>query len=275
MEKDSSSIRTSTRFYAALLAIYPLSHQEEYGREMILVFRDVCRKENGRNGLGGLIFFWFEVLIELASTALQEHLSEVRMLSTSKGIIRFTGILGSLGGVLSIVIGVVLIQDRLGDDVTIFQAALFIFAYLLIAAGATGYFLAGRHERGVNAALGVLLLGAITGAIGPILMAADIGPGWILWFIGLVIQGAGLLLLGVTAYRNPGIVRPAWLPLALGMAILVLLIVGIAGADSRPDSTQGALIGLTLSLLGAGWAILGLLLFSGNVRADAQPPTLA
>ena len=274
MKKDSLSIRTSTWFYAKLLAIYPLSFQEKYGREMLLIFRDVCRRENGRNGISGLVIFWLEVIIDLASTALQEHISEVRMLSTNQNLIRFTGILGALGGILSIIIGVVLIRG-LGEDVTVFQAAMFILTFLLIAVGSVGYFFAGRNERDVNAALGVLLIGAIIGVIGPILMAADIGLGWILWGIGLLIQGAGLVLLGVTARKNTGFVRPAWLPLALGISIFTLMIVGITLSQSASDTVQQTLGGLTLSLLGASWMILCLMLLRGSVRTDAQPPTAA
>jgi hypothetical protein len=274
MKRDSLDIRASTWFYAKLMVIYPLSFQENYGREMVLIFRDVCRKESSRYGFGGLIFFWLEVIIDLASTALREHLSEVRMLSTNQSLIRFTGILGALGGILSVIIGLLMIRGGLGEDVTALQAAIFILTYLLIAAGTTGYFLAGRREREVNAALGILLIGAIIGAVGPILMATDIGLGWILWFVGLLGQGAGLLLLGVTARRNPGFVRAAWLPLALGIIVLVLLIGGLA-SNSASDSVQGTIIGLTLGLLGAGWMILGLLLSSGNVRMDTQPPTVA
>jgi hypothetical protein len=275
MKKDSLSIRTPTWFYARLLAIYPVSFQEKYGREMLLTFRDVCRRENSRYGISGLVFFWLEIIIDLASTALQEHISEVRMLSTNQGLIRFTGVLGALGGILSIIIGVTLIRGGLGDDVTAFQAALFILTYLLIAVGSTGFFFAGRHERKVNAALGVLLFGAIIGAIGPILMAADIGLGWIMWAISLLIQGAGFLLLGVTTRKNSGFVRPAWLPLALGITILTLTIIGITLSQTASDTVQATLMGLTLGLLGASWLILGLLLLSGNVRTDALPPTVA
>ena len=275
MKKDSLSIRTPTWCYAKLLAIYPISFQENYGREMLLIFRDVCRRENGRNGISGLVFFWLEIIIDLASTALQEHISEVRMLSTNQGLIRFTGILGTLGGILSIIVGVTLIGGGLGDDVTPFQVAMFILTYLLVAVGATGYFFAGRHERAVNAALGVLLFGAMIGAIGPILMAADIGLGWIMWAISLLIQGAGLLLLGVTARKNSGFVRLSWFPHALGISILTLTIVGIALSNSASDTVQGTIMGLTLGLLGASWMILGLLLLSGNVHTDAQPPKVA
>ena len=103
-------------------------------------------------------------------------------------------------------------------------------------------------------------------------MAADIGAGWIMWFIGLLLQGLGFLLLGVTARQNPGFIGPSWLPLALGSSLTILLIVGLAATDS---SVQGTIIGLTLGLLGGGWVLLGLLLLSGNIRTDVQPPTVA
>ena len=197
------------------------------------------------------------------------------MLSTNQGLIRFTGIMGTLGGILSVIIGFLLIRGGTGWDITALQAALFILTYLLIAVGTIGYFLAGHHVREVNVALGIMLIGAIIGAIGPILMVADVGLGWILWFVGLLGQGAGLFLLGVTARRNPGFVRAAWLPLVFGIVILVLLIAALASNYSSSAPVQGTIIGLALGLLGVAWAILGLLLLSGNVLTDAQPPMIA
>jgi hypothetical protein len=63
-----------------LLAMYPFSFQERYGREMALAFRAACRREFGRYGLSGLINLWFKIFIDLASSALQEHLVEVGVL---------------------------------------------------------------------------------------------------------------------------------------------------------------------------------------------------
>jgi hypothetical protein len=86
--------------------MYPFSFQERYGREMALAFRAACRREFGRYGLSGLINLWFKIFIDLASSALQEHLVEVGMLTQRQRFIRVTGIIGALGGVLAIILGV-------------------------------------------------------------------------------------------------------------------------------------------------------------------------
>jgi hypothetical protein len=268
MKRDSLGIRSTIWIYSKLLSLYPVSFQKSYGREMALTFRDVCRRENSRYGLSGLISLWFEVFIDLASTVLQEHLTEVGMLTRRQSYIKVTGILGALGGALVIIVGIAITLNNFGNDVTGQQAALFVLAFLLIGVGTTGYFLAGRSERRVNAALGVMLFGALIGAVGPVLMVGDIGLGWILFGLGLLVQGAGLLLLGVTTRQYPGFMRPAWLPLVLGIALTAVMILGSV-------FQLETLYGPTIAMFGTGWVVLGLLLLSGNVRTDAQPPAVA
>jgi hypothetical protein len=86
--------------------MYPFSFQERYGREMALAFRAACRREFGRYGLSGLINLWFKIFIDLASSALQEHLVEVGVLTQRQRFIRVAGTIGALGGVLAIILGV-------------------------------------------------------------------------------------------------------------------------------------------------------------------------
>ena len=81
-------------------------------------------------------------------------------------------------------------------------------------------------------------------------------------------NGAGLLLLGVITRQNPGFLRPTWLPIVLGIAILSMTFTGMG--------TQNELFwGLAIGALGASWVVLSLLLLSGNVRTDVQPPAAA
>jgi hypothetical protein len=265
VKRDSLSIRSSVWIYTKLLALYPVPFQMHYGREMTLTFRDICRLEKNEYGLNGVISLWFEVIIDLAATILEEHLKEVRMLSQNQSFVRIAGVLGAIGGVLAIIVGFVLLSEPPREDVTTIQMVLFVMTFLLTAIGTIGLFLAGRHEREVNVGLGIMLFGALLGTIGPLLMIAEIGVGWIIFPIGFLFQGAGLVQLSLVMRHNPGFIRMVWLPLTLGLALVALTITGMA-TDSN------VLWGLLIMIFGVGWGLLGLLLLSGNVRTDAPPP---
>lgn len=185
------------------------------------------------------------------------------MLPDRQSLIRIAALLGAIGGMLAIVVSITLARGSLEGDVTTPQIALFIVTFVLIAVGTAGYFMAGRHENDVNAALGIMLLGASLGAAGPLLMAGEIGVGWILFPLGILMNGTGLLLLGLITRQNPGFLRPTWLPIVLGIAILAMTFAGMG--------TQNELFwGFAIGVLGAGWVLLSLLLLSGNVRTKVQ-----
>jgi hypothetical protein len=261
---DSRGVRFSIWLYAKLLALYPVSFQQEYGRDMALTFRNLCRREFGRFGLNGLARLWLETVIDLAGTALQEHLSEVRLLSRRQGFIRAAGILGALGGLLSIV-SAFFLYDVYAN---LHLVPLITATYLLTAVGTIGNFMAGRYERDINVALGVMLLGALLAATSWLFMAAGIDV-WTIFLLGVFIVPIGMILLGIEVRKNPGFLRPAWLPIVIGFSMLVPIILSL----SLSDIEEVGIIAWITS--GAGWILLGLLLLSGNVRTDAQPPTPA
>ena len=71
---DERAVEASERAYRSLLRAYPRELRDEYGEEMALCFRDLCREElEGRGGLG-LAALWVHTLSELIRTALEERL---------------------------------------------------------------------------------------------------------------------------------------------------------------------------------------------------------
>ena len=70
---------TSERIYAALMHVYPRAFRAEYGDEMLEYFRDRRRDEKARAGNRGLARLWSRVLLDLASTALHEHVVAARV----------------------------------------------------------------------------------------------------------------------------------------------------------------------------------------------------
>lgn len=68
----------SRRFYALILKAYPAKFRREYGPHMAQVFRD-CRRaaESGKRPVV-LIHFWLVMLLDLVTTAPQEHVDNLR-----------------------------------------------------------------------------------------------------------------------------------------------------------------------------------------------------
>ena len=69
----------SERVYAALMHVYPRAFREQYGEEMIDYFRDRRRDEHARSGRRGVARLWIRALLDLASTAMHEHVAAARV----------------------------------------------------------------------------------------------------------------------------------------------------------------------------------------------------
>ena len=60
----------SEKLYRALLVAHPREHRREYGELMVQLFRDRMRRDGG--GLG-ILKVWFDMLVDLVTSALKEH----------------------------------------------------------------------------------------------------------------------------------------------------------------------------------------------------------
>lgn len=67
-------MNAAERAYQFLLQLYPRGFRDEYGREMVLAFRDQGR-EAERTAVG----FWAETLVDIARSALQLQLDALRL----------------------------------------------------------------------------------------------------------------------------------------------------------------------------------------------------
>ncbi len=68
---------TSERLYSFFLYVYPKRFRQNYGREMVLTFRDCCREALQQSGGWGLVRWWAFILSDLLMTAFLEHLKAV------------------------------------------------------------------------------------------------------------------------------------------------------------------------------------------------------
>jgi hypothetical protein len=69
-------LRVSGRVYRVLLAVYPKEFRDAYGSQMEQTFRDLCREEQRRGGMLGLVRLWARVLLDLTSTAAAQRIDE-------------------------------------------------------------------------------------------------------------------------------------------------------------------------------------------------------
>src|SRR5215213_5054505 len=70
---DERAVGASERAYRSLMRAYPREVRDEYGDEMALCFRDLCREELEDRGGMGLAAMWGRTLLDLLYTALKER----------------------------------------------------------------------------------------------------------------------------------------------------------------------------------------------------------
>ena len=67
----------AVRLYALLLVLYPRSHRDEYGPDMVQLFADRYRDERPGRDLFQFVRFWGGMVGDIATTALDEQLESV------------------------------------------------------------------------------------------------------------------------------------------------------------------------------------------------------
>ncbi len=94
---------SAERIYRVLLRAYPHDFRAEYGREMVLLFRDQCQESDVRS-----LSFWARVLCDVARSAPVLRIESWRQSTqTMEIIMKLTAILTVLLGVFGIVNAVV------------------------------------------------------------------------------------------------------------------------------------------------------------------------
>jgi len=61
------------------LRVYPREFRDVHGREMEQSFRDLCREERRRDEVGGLMWLWARVVLDLASSAVAQRIEERKL----------------------------------------------------------------------------------------------------------------------------------------------------------------------------------------------------
>jgi hypothetical protein len=273
----------SERLYATFLRAYPAPFRDRYGEEMVLLFADQLRDARLASGAGGVVTTWFRAVLDLASSAIGEHLRKDRTMAASLATfeptrsMRWLGLLAVVGGCL--LIGVFFWTGLFaGPDNTV---RLVLFALSGAAVGLAFH----RRQSAVAPRLALVATGAVVLAglwystsnilslnsprpwagVGGLIFSLS---GLSLWLSAAVF---GAIALRIDAAWH-GMTR--WSAATARMAALVLVIGGPLAAlgDDRwgltDNETYGALITqatlLGVFLTGAGWALLGAVLALGG-----------
>ncbi len=99
-------VTMSERAYAGLLHLYPSTFRARYRDEMIVLFGDQLRDARAGSGWGGVGATWLRTLIDLAASAVGEHLRRDRTMAQSLATfeptrsMRLLGLFGVVGAVL-------------------------------------------------------------------------------------------------------------------------------------------------------------------------------
>jgi hypothetical protein len=212
-EKDPQYVALSVRIYWLLLAVYPAAFRQEYGSDMLQVFRDCCLITLHRAGAPGLLALWYGIISDLLSSALEENLRRNVHISQTQ-LVRMSGWLLSLGGITM----AVAVQSTYFNATgyaqggplsapvdALYRAQIYLLpgAWLLITLGLTGMLTrygmqAGRSGRGL------LWLSMIGGAAAGLSAAAVQALGWAAWWsagwmVGNLLLFSSLAFFGLLA----------------------------------------------------------------------------
>ena len=211
----------SERVYRLLMRAYPKEFREMYGAQMEQAFRDLCREETRRGGVG-LARFWVRVGLDLVSSAIVER----RCAKDKEAAMRDHKYRSVVG--VALATAFILLIPLLAAPA--WNLADFVFAGALIFGTGLTYVLATRKAGNIayRAAVGVALAAAfiivwLEGAVGingpsdPLTVLTEIGV-FALGIIGAIIA----------RFQPPGMARALFaMALAQSLAAVIALIAGM------------------------------------------------
>ena len=264
----------SVKVYRALLVAYPTAFQQEYGPQMIEVFRDCCLRAFKHGGRKGIAKLWATTLIDLIQSLVTEHSQkETHMKKVMRPEeIRRAGwalMSGAVSFVLSILI--TMAQD---SDWSVFPMLLLIFVSLpLLVFGILGLRARyGEHVGGFGK--NILLIGAILAPVTSLIgffLTRD--PFWVFAYAGPAILFVCLTLFGIVALSTRPLPRWNLLPVLAGFSYPAMILSYLGMALSTGDWTGNAglspsVIVILIIIQGIALLALGYILKS-DVPGDA------
>ena len=218
----------SGRVYRLLMRAYPEEFREMYGAQMEQAFRDLCREETRRGGVG-LARLWVRAGLDVVSSAIVER-REAKEVAVTDYKMAYR----SVGGVALATAFVLLLPLLAAWDWTLTD---FVVAGALIFGTGLTYVLATRMAGNIayRAAVGVALAAAfllvwINLAVG--IIGSEDNPANLMYFGVLAV---GVIGASIARFRPPGMAR-ALFATALAQALVagIALIAGLGYPWSGP-----------------------------------------
>lgn len=273
----------SERLYSLLLYLYPRRFRAAYGQQMRQTFRDACGVAHRRSGVGGVLALWPPTLLDLFRSALEERAQqgEIRM---------FKARLMTMAGPLTVLVGALWLLAALGDFV--FRIGLqgneaflglitlpFFLSFIPLLFALLGI---RRHFHPIAGGLGRLgLLVSVAGGAGVLVsvlinillsgLVPEAGPHlWVNYtaVFSIISIRVGFILFGLDVSRNRLLPRWNWLPLLLGLTVLLSLPMEWFGVPAFLP-TQWASPFLHFAISGVCWLLFGLTLLGQGRTAQA------
>ena len=282
-------LSASERLYAALLRVYPNAFRARYRDEMVLLFGDQLRDARSGRAPSGVAATWIRTLIDLASSAVGEHLRRDRTMAQSLATfeptrsMRLFGLVGVAGGV--VLLWAFISLNPFGDrSLNTVRLATFWLGGMAIALGFYRRLAASSPRFAAFATAAVLVSGAWNVAwvvlafgqenphadgFGGVGVVGQMVGWWVQAVYGAVLFRLGSEASGVAQHLRT-ITRLAALALVVGGPLAFL---GINDRDLANWSEYGfvftTLGQIGLILTGAGWIALGALLLLAGRRNPA------
>lgn len=273
----------SVRIYAGLLRAYPPQFRARYEDEMVVLFGDQLRDARAANGAGGMTITWIRTVLDLASSALEEHLRKDRTMAQSLATfeptrtMRLLGLVGLVGGILLLLAFISFnpFETRAANTIRLItfalggaavavafyrRQALVARSLALVTSGAVVF-------SGVCYATWIVLALSVQSPFSGTFGALNFWSSGALW-LSAAVYGAAMLKIGA-AWQG----MPRWLGVAARLGAIALLGSSFAWAgddrlglvDSEQYGQMWSTIAMTgVFLNGTGWVILGAVLALGN-----------
>jgi hypothetical protein len=225
--RDERAVGASERAYRSLLWAYPREIRDEYGDEMALCFRDLCREE--LKDRGSLAALWAHTLPELLYTALKER-------STLVARNTYRSVFGvALATAFLLLIPLLANWPWSLGDFVIAGALIFGTGFALVLVARKGGNIAYRFAVGVALAA-VFLLVWINLAVGIIGEPDEVAN---LMYVGVLAVGiAGVF---VARFRPQEMAR-GLIATALAQALVAVIALVLGLGSGSPPGVMGILI---------------------------------
>jgi hypothetical protein len=262
MKTDSQSpklLTLSERAYRTLLILYPADFRDEYGQQMVQVFRDVCRDVYRHGGANELANWWATAVFDLVQAVIAER-RKVNLIMSQAKFIQWTGWLFILGGTFFAVSSIGQLQptsSNVFDGVHQLSLYALVPGMVLIMLGLFGVWLRYKVDMHLFGKISLIaaLIGAVIMSFGWLFTLTAGNGYWNVFMIGWLIQLMGQSVFG--GFATTTHLLPKWnFALLIGSGFPLTVVVLVLSSQTAASSVNWVAFAILL-LIGIGWLMTG------------------